>query len=87
MAFREEMSPQDLRKVRVLINKISSPKRYEEIVPGSSFQIADNALALFRDVKHLFLDRNPQFSGWKSWGPGYYHDFAPPDGEPLQNTS
>jgi hypothetical protein len=73
MAYRESLTKTDLNHVRSILNKVLS-SRYSEIVPGSSFLLAHNCLELLRDVRRVFLEENPRFTTWKTWGPGYFHE-------------
>lgn len=72
MAFRENITAADLGAVRKLVNRISDRRSYTEIAPRDGFETAHDILDLFRDVKHIFLDKQPRFIGWRTWGPGYY---------------
>jgi len=73
MAYPEDIRQSDLLHVRSLLARIVLVHD-EGMVPGDSFKVADACIKLLQDVKYLVREKLPKFTGWKSWGPGYWHD-------------
>jgi len=76
MAYREGISQSDLLDVQSLLKRIASSEDDGGVVPRASFKVAGACIELLKDVKRLVREKLPKskFTGWKSWGPGYYHE-------------
>lgn len=76
MAYREGISQSDLLDVQSLLKRIATSGNDGAVVPRASFKVADACVELLQDVKRLVREKLPKskFTGWKSWGPGYFHE-------------
>jgi hypothetical protein len=86
MAYREDIKKGDLENIRSLLLKIASQESYGEMSFPSvnvAFVTANNCLELLKDVKRRILEKFGKLNQWKSWGPGYHHNFDPGEGSPY----
>lgn len=80
MAYREDITTGALNELRAIFVKVSLGSGHGSSVPGiGSFGVADDCMALLKDVRQLFRERMPALAKWKNWGPGYWHEFIDED--------
>jgi len=85
MAYREDITPKELEKVRSLLVKVASQKNEGHNVPRAAFQTANDLMEFFQDARRLVQERLPTFA-WAKWGPAYHHEFDDNDDEIAEHA-
>ncbi len=74
MAYREDLTMNDLEACRRVLTIISNP-RYGEYSPTNrnGFELCGACLGLLEDVWHRLVELHPTFAPYHLWSPGYFH--------------
>jgi hypothetical protein len=71
MAYREQLSLNDLNRIGKLFQKISLPTR--ELNPRGAFNAADRCLKMLADLQREFMDSRPALKKAHRWTPAYFN--------------